>query len=155
MITRDITERRQQREEIKNREAQLDAFFSNAPVGLAIIDNQLRFRRINGPFSLINGLEPEENIGKRVGDVVQDLASQIEPLVRKVIRDGEPVINYEVTGPTPATPDVRGWWLKSFFPITREGEVVTQIGVGCARCIGAEARGEDGALAKRAASSAA
>ncbi len=129
LITRDITERRQQQEEIRRRGAQLNAFFSNAPVGLAIIGADLRFQRINGPFCELNGLIPEENIGKQVRDVVTDLASQIEPLVRKVLSTGEPVLNYEIIGPTPANPEVKGWWLKSFFPITREGTVTTQIGV--------------------------
>ena len=129
LITRDITERRQQQEEIRRRGAQLNAFFSNAPVGLAIIGADLRFQRINGPFCELNGLIPEENIGKQVRDVVTDLASQIEPLVRKVLSTGEPVLNYEIIGPTPANPGVKGWWLKSFFPIIREGTVTTQIGV--------------------------
>src|SRR5258708_2188008 len=38
VITRDITERKQHREEIEQREQQLNAFFSNAPVGMAIVD---------------------------------------------------------------------------------------------------------------------
>src|SRR5271157_5774244 len=129
VITRDITERRQQREEIKQREAQLNAFFSNAPVGLAIIDKDLRFQRINGPFSLINGLAAEENLGKQVRDVLKHLAGQIEPILLQVASSGEPVLNYEVSGPMPTTPGAMGHWLKSFFPIAREGEAVTQIGI--------------------------
>lgn len=129
LITRDITERRQQREQIKVREAQLNAFFSNAPVGLAIVGSDLCFQRINGPFSELNGLSPGENIGKQVQDVVTDLASQIGPLIRKVFSTGEPVLNYEIVGPVPANPGTKGWWLKSFFPISREGAMVTQIGV--------------------------
>jgi signal transduction histidine kinase len=39
------------------------------------------------------------------------------------------VLNCEIIGPTPANPEVKGWWLKSFFPITREGTTTTQIGV--------------------------
>ena len=129
LITRDITERRQQQEEIRRRGAQLNAFFSNAPLGLAIIGADLRFQRLNGPFCELNGLIPEENIGKEVRDVVTHLASQIEPLVRKVLSTGEPVLNYEIIGPTPANPEVKGWWLKSFFPITRERSETTQVGV--------------------------
>jgi len=58
MITRDITERRRQHKEIEQRDAQLNGFFSNAPVGLAIIGKDLRFQRINGPFCKLNGLPP-------------------------------------------------------------------------------------------------
>jgi PAS domain S-box-containing protein len=128
LIVRDITERRQQQEEIKQREAQLNAFFSNASVGLAIIDKDLRFQRINDPFSRLNGLPPAENTGLHVRDVVKNLGAIIEPLIRQVACTGVPVLNYEVTGHPPTTPGVTGWWLKSFFPIAREGEAVTQIG---------------------------
>jgi PAS domain S-box-containing protein len=129
VITRDITERRQQREEIEHREAQLNAFFSNAPVGLAIIDKDLRFRRINEPFAQLNGLDFREQVGKPLKDVIADLSFQIDPLLRKVARTGEPILNQEIRGPIPSTPGVSGWWLKSFFPITKDGDVVMQMGI--------------------------
>lgn len=128
VITRDITGHRKQEEELTKREAQLNAFFSNASVGLAIIDRDLRFERINEPFSALNGLTPGVNTGASVRDVVQHLAEKIEPLIRQVINTGTPVLNYEIMGHVPATPGVTGWWLKSFFPIAKEGETVTQIG---------------------------
>ncbi len=129
VITRDITERRQQREEIERREQQLDAFFSNAPVGLAIIDKELHFQRINEPFAKINGLDSREQVGKPLHNVVAELFSQIEPLLRRVARTGESVINHEVKGSVPSSPGVMGWWLKSLFPITKEGDTVTQMGI--------------------------
>lgn len=128
LITRDITERRRQEEEIGQREAQLDAFFSNAPVGLDIIDKDLRFQRINGPFSKLNGLGPEENKGLSVRDVTSELATQLERLIRQVASTGVPVLNHEIKGEAPAAPGVIGWWSKSFFPITKSDGVVTQIG---------------------------
>ncbi len=129
VITRDITERKQQREEIERREAQLNAFFSNAPVGLAIIDKDLCFQRINAPFAQLNGLDSREQVGKPLKDVIADLSSQIQPLLRKVASTGEPVLNQEIRGPVPSTPGATGWWLKSFFPITKDGDVVTQMGI--------------------------
>jgi PAS domain S-box-containing protein len=129
VITRDITERKQQREEIERREAQLDAFFSNAPVGLAIINRDLRFQRINVPFAELNGLDPREQVGKPLRNVVADLFSQIEPLLIEVARTGEPVLNHEVRGPVPSMPGMTGWWLKSLFPITKDGDAVMQMGI--------------------------
>jgi len=129
VITRDITERRQQREEIERREQQLDAFFSNAPVGLAIIDKELHFQRINEPFAKLNGLDSREQVGKPLRDVVVELFSQIEPLLRTVARTGEPVLNHELKGQVPSTPGVMGWWLKSIFPIVKDGDAVTQMGI--------------------------
>jgi PAS domain S-box-containing protein len=129
VITRDITERRRQREEIEQREAQLNAFFSNAPVGLAIIDKDLRFQRINAPFAELNGLDSREQVGKPLRAVIADLSHQIEPLLRKVATTGEPLLTQEIKGPIPSTPGVTGWWLKSLFPIVKDGDVVTQMGI--------------------------
>ena len=128
MITRDITERRKQREEIEQRDAQLNGFFSNAPVGLAIIGRDLRFHRINGPFSKLNGLPPAMNKGLHVRDVTSSLAVELEPLIRQVVATGVPVLNHEIKGEAPASPGVPGWWLKSFFPIIQEDGAVTQVG---------------------------
>ena len=129
VITRDITERRRQREEIEQREEQLNAFFSNAPVGLAIIDKDLRFQRINGPFAELNGLDFRDQIGKPLRAVIADLSHQIEPLLRQVASTGEPMLTQEIKGPIPSTPGVTGWWLKSLFPIAKDDDVVTQMGI--------------------------
>jgi len=128
MITRDITERRRQRQEIEQRDAQLNGFFSNAPVGLAIIGKDLRFQRINGPFSKLNGLPPEVNTGLHVRDVASNLAGEFEPLIGQVLATGTPVLNHEVRGEALANPGVQSCWLKSFFPIIKEGDFVTQVG---------------------------
>ena len=129
VITRDITERRQHQDEIEHREQQLDAFFSNAPVGLAIVDRDLRFQRINEPFAQINRVDSREQIGKPLRSVVAELFTQLEPLLGTVFQTGKPVLNHEVKGPSPTAPDVKGWWLKSVFPIAKDGETVTQLGI--------------------------
>jgi PAS domain S-box-containing protein len=129
VITRDITERRRQREEIDEREAQLNAFFSNAPVGLAIIDKDLRFQRINGPFAELNGLDPRDQVGKSLRAVIPDLSSQTEPILRRVAATGEPALTQEIRGPMASTPGMTGWWLKSIFPTAKEGDKVTQMGI--------------------------
>jgi len=128
LITRDITERRRQQEEIEERNAQLDAFFSNAPVGLAIIDKNLRFQRINSPFSKLNGLSLEENRGLNVRDVNSELRVQLESMIQRVVDSGVPILNREIRGHAPPNSNAVSWWLKSIFPISQEDGSVTQIG---------------------------
>jgi PAS domain S-box-containing protein len=128
VITRDITERKLQREEIEQREAELNAFFTNAPVGLAVLDKDLCFQRINRPFAELNGLVPGEHVGRPLEDVTSVLSLQIKPMIRHVAATGGQIINQEIKGPHPGDPDGSGWWLKSFFPIARKNDQVTQIG---------------------------
>lgn len=129
LVTRDITERRQHLKEIEQRDAQLNAFFSNAPVGLAIIDTDMRFQRVNGPFSKLNGLHPNGKTELHLQDATNEVARGLESLIGRVATSGEPVLNHEVKGHSPATPGMTAWWLKSFFPIVEENGAVTQIGV--------------------------
>jgi len=95
---------------------------------LAIIDKDLRFQRINEPFSRLNGLSPEENRGSHVRDITSELGVELESLIRQVADSGVPILNHEIKGHAPANPTTLGWWLKSFFPISREDGTVTQIG---------------------------
>jgi signal transduction histidine kinase len=93
------------------------------------VDRELHFQRINVPFAQLNGLDARQQVGKPLRDVVAELFSQLEPLLAKAFQTGEAVLNHEVKGPIPTTPEVKGWWLKSIFPIAWEGDSVTQLGI--------------------------
>ena len=128
LVTRDITERRQHLKEIEQRDAQLNAFFSNAPVGMAIIDKDMRFQRINEPFSTLNELPTNGKRELYLEDAKNEFADGLEAPVRRVATTGDPVMNQEIRTVSPSAPGMVNWWLKSFFPITKENGTVTQIG---------------------------
>jgi two-component system cell cycle sensor histidine kinase/response regulator CckA len=99
------------------RERYLDAFFTAAPAGLAIIDRDLRYARLNDTLAQMNGLAREAHIGRSVREVLPELASTLEPILRRILTTGEPALNIEVNGETPAEPGVRRYWLASYFPL--------------------------------------
>ncbi len=108
--------------------AVLDALFANAPVGLAVLDRELRFVRINLALAEINGLPTEQHLGRALWEVVPGVAS--ERLVRQleaVMDTGEPLLDQAVEGETPAAPGQLRNWLGSWFPVNVAGRV---IGVG-------------------------
>jgi PAS domain S-box-containing protein len=86
-----------------------DTLYQTAPVGLAFFDSDLRFVRVNQRLAAMNGRSPADHIGKRMQEVVPDLADSIEPLLRKVLRSGRPVIDQEVRGTTAGSDVVRTW----------------------------------------------
>jgi PAS domain S-box-containing protein len=51
--------------------ALLDALSQSAPVGLAFLDSELRFQRINSRPATMNGLSPEAHIGKRPDELLE------------------------------------------------------------------------------------
>ena len=131
---RDITNDKRLLEALQQSEARLNAFFTASPIGLKIVDDQLRFVQINEPLAEINGLRARDHIGKTLGEVLPDFALQLEPLYRRVLATGEPIINLEVSGEVPSLPGVVRHWMTSYFPIPGEegrpsgvGSVVVEI----------------------------
>ena len=108
--------------------AQLDTMLRSAPVGIGFWDRELRFVRVNDALATLNRLPPEEHIGKTLGEVIPTLAPALEPLYRRVIESGEPVVHTESTDDAALHIGERRHWLSSYYPVrTADGET---IGVG-------------------------
>jgi PAS domain S-box-containing protein len=99
----------------------LDAIFERAPVGLAVHDRELRYVRINDRMAEINGLAPDEHIGRTVAEVVPEVET-VEADLRRVLASGEPLTEIEVGGATAAAPGVDREWVVSYWPVRRRGD---------------------------------
>ncbi len=106
----------------------LDVLFDRAPIGLGFWDRDLRFVRVNQRLAEINGVPPEDHVGRTVAEIVPDLRGVGEDQ-RRVLASGVPLTEIEVSGETPAAMGVRREWTASYWPVRRRGgdEV---IGVG-------------------------
>jgi PAS domain S-box-containing protein len=123
-VSFDITEHkrseaslREREEELRRRFAELEAVYRTAPVGLAFLSADLRFVRINERLAAISGLPVEAHLGRTLREVLPGLADVLEPLYRRLIDAGEPVLDLEVRGTTPAEPGVARDWLASYYPV--------------------------------------
>jgi PAS domain S-box-containing protein len=94
--------------------AELEHLYQTAPVGLCLMDCELRFVRVNERLAAINGKPVDEHIGRRLGDVIPDVARTIEPIYRQVIESGEPATDLEVRGTTPRW---NGTAIVSYYPL--------------------------------------
>lgn len=106
----------------------LDALFSQAPVGLAYLDRDGRYKRVNETLAAFNGLPLEEHPGRHPAEVVPSLWPRIAPAFNHVLEQGEPVLNQEISGETVATRGEVRHWLVNFYPV-RTGPEVTGVGV--------------------------
>ncbi|MBD2354938.1 PAS domain-containing protein [Tolypothrix sp. FACHB-123] len=120
----DITERKQaeialQESQIQLQQqlAEIETIYQSAPIGLNVLDTDLRFVRINQRLAEINGSSVEAHIGRTVRELLPNLADTTEQLLHSVLATGEPLLNVEVTGKTPAQPGVQRTWLESFLPL--------------------------------------
>jgi PAS domain S-box-containing protein len=108
---------RESEERATRRLDELEGIYRHAPIGLCVLDTDLRWVRINEHMAGINGFSVEEHIGRRPHELVPDLV-EVEPLMRRVLETGEPVTGIELTGMTPAKPGVMGSWVESWLPLT-------------------------------------
>jgi PAS domain S-box-containing protein len=133
-LVTEIAEREQAQEKLREGEARLDAYFNSFPAGMAILDSELRHLKVNQRLADMNGLAPEENRGKTTREIVPNLAPVLDPLFQQVFATGKPVLNFELTGETAASPgELRDWQIACFPLASGEtkpkaiGVVVTEI----------------------------
>lgn len=111
--------------------AELDALYARAPLGLGLVDRELRFVRVNPALAEMNGFSPEEHVGRKVWDLLPDLRETAEPLLLKVIETGEPLRDVTVTGTTLAHSGQVREWREQFYPIFVGQRQVSGIGIIC------------------------
>lgn len=109
--------------------AELESLYNTAVVGLAFVDKDLRYRRINAHLAHINGLPQEAHIGRPLAELIPDLSKAVEPLYRRVLDSGEPITEQEISGTTPADPSAVRTWLAHYHPIRGTGDDVIGVNV--------------------------
>jgi PAS domain S-box-containing protein len=95
----------------------LEAAFTHVPVGLAVLDLDLRYVRINRLLAEINGLPVEDHAGKSIHDVIPEIAPSAEPRIRQVMTSGIAILGSVFEGATPAQPHMRRVWRESIYPV--------------------------------------
>ncbi|WP_416669857.1 PAS domain S-box protein [Egbenema bharatensis] len=114
---------------IRQQLAEIEAIYQSAPVGLSILDCNLRFVRLNQYLAEMNGLPIEAHLGRTIREVLPRLADTIEPILQRILETGEPLLNLEVEGETFAQPGVRRTWLESWFPLRQTDGQITGVSV--------------------------
>ena len=99
--------------------AELQAVYDGAPVGLAFLDQNLRYVNLNQRLADMNGAKIEDHLGTPVGEMIPELFPYVEPYIRRAL-SGEAVADIEARHP--ATGETR---LISYQPVSDEaGEVI-------------------------------
>ncbi|MGW2826353.1 SpoIIE family protein phosphatase [Streptomyces sp. NPDC001443] len=94
----------------------LDTFFDQAPIGLAILDTELRFRRVNPVLAAMDGLPEHRHLDRSVAEVVPGLnVEQMGRALRRVLETGEPLLDFRSIGRTGGNPDHDRVWSESYF----------------------------------------
>ena len=114
----DITSLRRMEIEAREQLAQLEAIYDSAPVGLAVMDTDLRYIRISDRLAALNGLTPAEHAGKHLREVLPSaLVETVESNYQHVLDTGEPLDDVELRGEAISQPGTLRDWLVSYRPL--------------------------------------
>ncbi|EPX59755.1 histidine protein kinase AsgD [Cystobacter fuscus DSM 2262] len=123
-----------EREQAARAEAQrllslMDTLVEACPVGLCLMDRELRFICINDTLARLNGHVTKQHLGRPLREMAPDwVAALIEPHFRRVLEEGQPICDHEFTSP-PWKEGPEQHWLCHYYPVRNaDGEVD---GVGC------------------------
>ncbi len=131
-IAEDITDRRQAVEALRASEettrrqlAEIEAIYATAPIGLASIDRDFRYVRVNERLAEMNGFSIEAHIGRKLHELLPEIGGLQNAIFQQVVELGEPIFNLEVRSTTPAQPGVERDWLVCYYPLKgNDGEVL-------------------------------
>jgi PAS domain S-box-containing protein len=108
----------------------LDTLIATAPVGLAFLDLDRRYVRINEALAAMNGRPVEDHVGRRVEEVPGPIGAQLAAVHREVVAAGEPRLDREASGEMPAAPGETRHWISSLTPVrSLDGRTVIGVGV--------------------------
>jgi len=107
------------RDRLYSTAALLDVVFERAPVGLAVLDTQVRYVRVNERVAAMDGIPAGDHVGKTIAELLPDLPSQVHADIERVARTGEPLIDVDVSADRE--------YLASYWPVQGPDDV---IGVG-------------------------
>ncbi|MFE0734758.1 SpoIIE family protein phosphatase [Streptomyces sp. NPDC058855] len=112
--------------DVESRLALSEQLVSQAPVGFALLDTDLRYRLVNRALERINGVPAAEHIGRHPRDIHPDSKVEtVEKALRHVLTTGEPLIDQHFVGRTRADPGHDHAWSVSHYRIhDPAGEVI-------------------------------
>ncbi|MDX3247025.1 SpoIIE family protein phosphatase [Streptomyces sp. ME18-1-4] len=106
----------------------LDGFLTRSPVGMAVMDLQLRYVWLNDTLERFGGVPRAQRLGRRLSELLPGLqAEAIEGRMRKVLETGAPITDYEYLGWSWADPHRRRAYSTSFFPLVSADESVSGV----------------------------
>ncbi|MER5796529.1 SpoIIE family protein phosphatase [Streptomyces sp. NPDC001980] len=119
---------REQRPQWTVGQSVLDGFLTRSPIGMAVMDLDLRYVWLNDTLEQFGGVPREQRLGRRLSELLPGLqVSTIEGLMRKVLTTREPVTDYEYLGWSWSDPHRQRAYSTSFFPLVAPDGSVTGV----------------------------
>jgi len=114
---RDVSQLQAKEAQTRQELSRLETLFRTAPIGLSLMDTQLRYLRVNDVLAELNGVPAAEHVGRTVFEILPSVAITAESLGQKVIATGEAIVGVELSGSTLREPGVTRYWRSDVWPL--------------------------------------
>src|ERR1700722_19371429 len=115
-LVAEISERKGAEQAARESETELNTYFDASPVGMVLVDRELRYLKANQRLADMTKVSIDGRIGKTVREILPAIADILEPLYKEVFASGKPIINFELTD----IPNEHRDYQLSFFPLMGE-----------------------------------
>lgn len=106
--------------EARARANEIEQIYRYSPGAMGLLDSDLRYLRANPKLGEIDGLPPEDHIGKHLLEVHPALGPEMASRIRAIIDGGDNGIRATLRGRSAADGDRIHYWQADFFRIKRE-----------------------------------
>lgn len=110
----------------RQRSLEIETLYKTAPVGMALVDSNRRYMKINRHFADLTGAKSDNYIGRTLTDLTPALAERMEAPISEVFEHGNEVVNIATT--VRMNGDPARDFLIDFYPYEEDGRV-TAVGV--------------------------
>ncbi|MEM9247801.1 MAG: chemotaxis protein CheB [Pseudomonadota bacterium] len=124
----DVTELRSYAREIEKQRSlaqknlvEIEELYRVSPQAMALVDDELRFLRVNARMSEIDGTSIEDHYGHTIGDVMPWLQDQMSGPAQKVLETREPILDMRISGSVEGRKDAERVWEVDWYPIFEIG----------------------------------
>ncbi|MFE3637915.1 SpoIIE family protein phosphatase [Streptomyces cellostaticus] len=99
-----------------------ERLINQSPIGLALLDPELRYLLVNPALERIDGVPAEEHIGRRLREMLPFFdVGTVESCLRQVIATGLPLLDQYHVGLPPSDPEHEHAWSLSFYRLEDPG----------------------------------
>jgi len=113
----------------RNQLQELESVYTYAPVGLAVVDEQRRWVRVNKVMADYFSKQPEDFIGKSISELVPMIADVFDRHLQEAIATRGAVLNVEMSGECPITPGSIRTWSANFYPLVAPDDRIIGVNV--------------------------
>lgn len=108
---------------------ELNQLYQSSSVCLALLDLDLRYVRINKYLAALNERHVKDHIDRTIHEIIPDIAQEVEPILRKAINTGEPILNVEIKTRSQMDPKQHSWFIANYYPLRGNDKKVKGVNV--------------------------